>query len=517
MPKLSAVLALLFCFGAVGTNLYAGGPADWVPARWEGGPLAVARRSKEKAPAENVRVREAVAKWYEPATLNLLEGTPINCLLVTFSAGADADVEGKQHQIVKEYARLARQRGIAVLGIVYPGAEPAAVASATKDAGLDGVVLDGELPAGFAAKLETAMQSRAVVIPIARDAAALRTSTAPLLAVEGVHPGARDLSDTGIRAGASAEPWIESNIWLVRSLRFGPSWRPVWISQQPNPNSEGDYMRCVADAAVGGGRWIVALDDELRSGLFQKDAAALATWQNIARYLKFAEDHAEWHGFAPYGNLAIIVDTESQSPDISNEYLNLVARRQVPYRLIRRSELSPASLASFRAVLAVDLAPPTDSERSILCRFAENGGLVVSGPSWGDPPKDDPYSEIPLGKGRVAVYKEDPPNPESLAKDMQDLLEPEVMGLSVFNVPSAITYASTSDSGKRALVQLLNYAGRPIERATIRFNGIFKKVRLYTPEAAPLDLDAESTANGRTEVLIPALPVWGAVLLEERN
>jgi hypothetical protein len=118
---------------------------------------------------------------------------------------------------------------------------------------------------------------------------------------------------------------------------------------------------------------------------------------------------------------------------------------------------------------------------------------------------------VRLGKGRVAVYKEDPPNPESVAKDMLDLLEPEVMGLSVFNVPSAITYASTRD--KSVLVQLLNYAGRPIDRVTVRFNGSFKTARLYTPENAPIDLSVRATGNGRTELLIPKLAAWGAVLL----
>jgi len=91
------------------------------------------------------------------------------------------------------------------------------------------------------------------------------------------------------------------------------------------------------------------------------------------------------------------------------------------------------------------------------------------------------------------------------------------MGLSVFNVPTAISYASTSDSGKRVLVQLLNYAGRPIERVTLRFNGIFKVARFYTPESPPMDLAPRPAANGRTEVLIPKLAAWGAVLLEQPN
>ena len=479
--------------------VWAADPGRWVPARWDGGPLELTRRAKGQTPP--VEAREAVARWYDPATLGLLEGTPINCLLVTFSIGAGAEAEHQQHQLVKEYARLARARGIATLGIVYPGANPEAVAVAAREAQLDGLVLDGEFPAGFAARLGTG----ALVIPIARDAASLRTSKTPLLAIEGVRPDARDLSDMGIRAGASAEPWIESNIWLVRSFRLGTEWRPIWINQRPNPSSQGDYIRCVADSAVAGGRWMIAIDDDLRAGLFRKDHGALTSWRSIATYLKFSEDHAQWRNFQPYGNLGVILDN-----DFSDEYLNLLTRRQVPYRLLLRSELRAASLSGFQAVLAI--APPTEAERKILCDFAEKGGLVVAGPSWGDPPKDDPYAEVPLGKGRVAVYKEDPPNPESVAKDMMDLLDPEVMGLSVFNVPSAITYASAGD--KRVLVQLLNYAGRPIDRVTIRFNGSFKTARLYTPENPSLDLSVRATGNGRTELLIPKLTAWGAVLLE---
>jgi len=493
---------VLFCVTSLGWA--APDPTHWVPARWEGGPLEVARRGKA-----DDRVRETLAKWYEPSSLDLLENTPINCLLVTFSIGAPSAVEALQQQVVKEYARSARKRGIAVLGVVYPGTAVSSVAMAATDAQLDGLVLDGEFPADFTADL--ARHYPGIVIPIAHDAASVRASSAPLLAVQGVRPIARDLADMGIRAGASAEPWIDSNIWLVRSFRFGADWRPIWVDQEPNPASEGDYIRCVADAAVAGGRWIVALDDDLRVNLFHRNADALGAWRRMGAYLKFAEDHAEWRQFAPFGNLGIIID----NGDL-DEYLNLIARRQVPYRLIRRNELSAASLAGFRAVAA--FAVPTEAERKILRDFAEKGGgVVVAGPSWGDAPKDDPYAEAPLGKGRVVVYKEEPPDPEAVAKDMQDLLPPEVIGLNTFNVPSAITYASTSDGGKRVLIQLLNYAGRPIERITLRFNGVFKQARLYTPENAPVDLVSTEAQKGRTEVLIPNLAAWGAVLLEQRN
>ena len=514
-------LALLSCLGPIPARLSAGDPGSWIPARWDGGPLEIARRAKDKALAADTSLREVIAKWYDPATLALLEGTPINCLLVTFSAEAGSEVQGRQQQLVKEYAQVARERGIAVLGIVYPGgADPSAVARAADEARLEGLVLDGEFPAaaGFPKKLEAALRSRkssALVIPIARDAASVRTVNAPVLAIQGERPSARDLAEMGIRASASSEPWIEFNIWLVRSFRLGTTWRPIWVNQEPNPSALGDYIRCVADAAVAGGRWIVALDDNLRVNLLRNDAAALATWRGVAAYLQFAEDHAEWRRFVPFGNTGFILDTAGANPDITNEYLKLVARRQVPYRLIERSQLSAASLVSFQAVLAPDLAAPTGGEKRILRAFADQGGLIVAGPWWGDPPKDQPYAEVPMGKGRVIVYKDDPPNPESLAKDLLDLLDPEVMGLTAFNVPAVITYASVGESGKPVLVQFLNYVSGPFDhKITIRVNGSFRTARLYTPEKAPVDLAARPAAADRTEVSLPRLEAWAAVLLE---
>jgi hypothetical protein len=510
------VAPLLLLLGAVSGEILAGGPESWIPVRWEGGPLEVSRRAK--ALAADASVRTAVASWYAPATLALLDDTPVNCLLVTFGGGTNSELELEQRRQVKEYAGAAHKRGVAVLGIVYAGLDAAAIATASAEAGLDGLVLDGEFKAPFVAALEAAVHERqpgAVVIPIAKDAASVRTSARPVLAVEGVGPAARDLSDSGIRAGASAEPWIESNIWLVSSFRLGPRPRTVWISQQPNPSAPGDYLRCVADAAVAGGRWIVALDDALRAKLARKEPDALKRWRGIAAYLRFAEEHAAWRGFLPYGNMAVVVDAGSDDQALSDEYLNLVARRHVPYRLIERSHLAPAALAGFQAVLAVNLAPPTAAERKILQDFAEAGGLVVAGPSWGAPATEDNYAEVPLGKGRVAVYKNDPPDPEGVAKDMADLLQPEVMGLSVFNVPSILTYASTSNSDRRVLIQLLNYATRAYEsRMTFRINGTFKTARMITPESAPAELAVEAIKNGRTEVVIPRLAVWGALVLE---
>jgi len=490
----------------------------WVPARWDGGPVEVTLRARRGQPAGDTQ--EALSRWYDPSTLSLLEGTPVNCLLVTFSADVDPEIEKRQHELVQNYARLARERDVAVLGIVHPGRDPMAIAAAADEARLDGLVLEARFADGarFAEKLRAALQARnnaAPVILIEQDPARPRRSAAILPIIEGVRPSARDLADMGIRAGPSAEPWIESNIWLVRSFRLGSDWRPVWISQESNPGSPGDYPRCVADASIAGGHWVISLDDRLRTGLFRKEPDALETWRGVVSYLKFAESHHEWRSFQPYGNVAIILDAGGGNSEFAHEYLNLIARRQIPYRILLRSSLDRAPLAGFRAVLAADISLPTEAERTILRTFAEEGGLVIAGPRWGNAPTDTDYVSVTAGKGRFVIYKDEPPDPETVARDMLDLLESEVTGLSVFNVPSILTYASTSDDGKRLLVQMLNYATTPFKsKITVRLKGAFKNARMHTPDNAPVDLNTRRMPNDWTEFSVPMLAVWGAVILE---
>lgn len=514
-------LGLLLFVPAVLSAAASVAPESWIPARWTGGPLEIAQRTKTKTLPADPSVRESIATWYEPATLNLLEGSPVNCLLVTWSAGADPALERQQQQLVKTYAAEAHKRGLSVLGLVYSGSDYSGtdatrLAASGVDARLDGLVLEGEFPAGFTAQVTRALVSAngsAVVIPTTAPA---RSSTAPIVAMEGVSPSARNLSDMGIRGAPSSEPWIESNVWLVRSLRLTSAWRPVWVGYQPEGGSPVDYAKAVADAAMAGGRWIVALDDTVRAKLRRHDTGALAVWQSIGDCLKFAEDHADWRSFQPYGNLGIIVDTHAADRQVADEFLKLVARRQMPYRLITRSGLSAGSLAGLRAVLATEIAPPTDGERQVLKAFAQNGGLIVTGPSWGDAPPSgtdannpQPYAEVPLGKGRAAVYKD--ADPESIAREMRELMSHKDAGVVAFNVPSVIMYASTD--GKRILVQLLNYSNTPATAITLRVAGTFKTARLIAPDAEPALLEI-SSSDGQTDITIPKVTLWGGVLLD---
>jgi hypothetical protein len=485
-------------------------PEAWVPVRWTGGPLEVAWRTRAKTLPADAAVRSALAHWYEPATLSLLEDSSANCLLVTWSAPAEAAVEAEQQQIVKVYAEAAHKRGLAVLGLVYAAGDASKIAAEAARAALDGLVLEGEFAPEFPAALHKAAGSM-LVVEIAKDAAVWRWKPAPIVAVAGVAPSARNLSEMGIRGAPSSQPWIKSNIWLVRSFSLDSPSRPVWISSQLENASTVDYGRAVADAAAGGGRWIVSLDDALRAKLRARDASALQAWRRLSSYLKFAESRAAWRALAAYGNVGIVLDAASTNQGLADEYLNLAARRQVPYRLVVRSGLNAAAVAKFRALVAIELDPPSAAERQLLQDFAENGGLVIAGPSWGGAPNAEQFAEVPAGKGRVVVYKD--PDPESVAHDLKELLSDDDLGVVPFNVPSVITFARGGGPGQPLLVQLVNYFDHPVEAITLRVAGKFGSARLETPEGAAVNLPVRD-AEGRTEVTIPKLLVWCEVSME---
>ena len=505
VPRLG-MLFLLSCTLAASASP---APEAWVPIRWTGGPLELAWRAQTKTLPTDAPIRAVLARWYEPATLSILEGSSVNCLLVTWSAAADPALETKQRQLVKNYTDAAHKRGLAVLGLVYAAGDASQIARDAAGASLDGLVLEGDFAPEFPAALRKAAGSM-LVVEIAKDPARWRWKPAPIVALVGVAPSARNLSEMGIRGTPSSEPWIQSNIWLVRSLGLGAP-ATIWISSQLKNPSPLDYARAVTDAAAAGGRWIVSLDDVLRAKLRAGDASARETWHRLANCLKFATVHVSERDFAPYGNVGIVLDSESTKQSLSDEYLNLVTRRQVPYRLIARSGLNANSLARFRAILAIDIDPPSAAERKLLQDFAESGGLVIVGPTWGGAPKTEPFAEVPAGKGRVVIYGD--PDPETVARDLREFLSDDDLGVVPFNVPSVITFVSGGSPGHPLIVQLLNYFDHPVEAITLRVAGKFRSARMETPDCPAVSMPLRD-ADGKTELTISQLSLWAMVSLE---
>src|ERR1019366_383928 len=116
--------------------------AESVPMRWPAGPLDIARREKEKGfPAETA---EVLRKWLDPASLAVVQGTPVNCMVVSWASGLPADAA--QQQALKPLIAQGKQAGVEFVGVIDGEANRPAAVAAAQSAGLSAVAVEGDMP-----------------------------------------------------------------------------------------------------------------------------------------------------------------------------------------------------------------------------------------------------------------------------------------------------------------------------------------------------------------------------------
>ena len=114
----------------------------WVPMRWPCGPLEIERGKRREG--FSAREAEALREWCEPRVLERLEGSPVNCLVVSWADGSAGD-ESQQRALVPLVA-TARQRGLAVVGWVADSADLRRAADAAQAAGLSALASESREP-----------------------------------------------------------------------------------------------------------------------------------------------------------------------------------------------------------------------------------------------------------------------------------------------------------------------------------------------------------------------------------
>ena len=247
------------------------GPRDWVPARWT---------------------------WTDPATLDLLTGTPVNCVLVEWS-------EDLQDQIAA-FSSRAGEKGIASLAVIRPGADPAKAARDAVNAKLQGIVLEGDFPANTADRVRDVLAgSKAVIVELTSRRGMKLNGDAPIIGTyQGVWPGIQVLENGEAKAGPTGSPWIDTNSGFIRAVRSVTS-AAVWLGNMPPEKTvitAQRYAQAVSDAEMVGARWVIALDADFAGRLRKSDPAARKDWKLITDHLKFFEDHPDWRSLQPLEN-----------------------------------------------------------------------------------------------------------------------------------------------------------------------------------------------------------------------
>jgi hypothetical protein len=110
---------------------------NWVPMKWPCGPLEIARRNKSQT--INADLTETVEASGQLSALELLKGTPINCLVVDWAYGSPED--SAQQQALKPLLEAGRRLGISFVGKVAMKDGSGTAVAAARAAGLSAVML----------------------------------------------------------------------------------------------------------------------------------------------------------------------------------------------------------------------------------------------------------------------------------------------------------------------------------------------------------------------------------------
>ena len=488
--------------------------AQSVPMRWAAGPLDIARRQKRKNfTAEKA---EVLRQWQDPSLLVLVKGTPVNCLVVSWASGGSEDAE--QQQALKPLLEGARQAGLDLVGLIEGPADTGVAIAAARSAGLSAVAMEA-VPSGDAG---------IPVIAWAKSGEALWGANAPVLGVsDGFWPGVpQEKVPTG---GPTNLPWVDSNGALLAIAQARAPNKPIWIvaeaPAQAKPTVE-NYLLAIADSETYGGRWLISLDDQMRADLAAKSTQAVEAWQKVTDALAFFERNKATAAHERMGRLAVVSNFAEPDRFFGEDALNLLPRLREPFRVFSRTQALTASFQDLQGILYADEEPPVPELLRKLTAFVKRGGTLFVRSKWPSPegaPMQLSSAEAyllfnvhSLGKGRLAVAREDKPDTYFACMDIQIIMSHRGDPARLYNGSSMNYLYQASSPSRQGVIHVLNYSRRPgSDNALVYLKTPCRSALFVSPElASPVALQLIPQEAGGVELSLPRFSVYGAVQVE---
>ena len=491
----------------------------WIPIKWPCGPFEIARLNEFDRGV--VELKEMAEAWTQPLALHLLKGTPVNCLVVEWARGTFADEA--QQQALKPLIYAGRQLGLSFVGKVSATENLAAAVAAGREAGLDAVILKGSKNPNL---------DFPFIVQFPNDDIDWDVTTGIFSATGNIWPKANlKIMDEGMdgdtaSAGPTGNPWIDSNGWLSLLASQMVPGKVLWLDFDP-PDSRDilpvdEYCLAIADSRVyGGSRWIISLDDKMRSALLKKDGSALDAWTRICQTLSFFDDHSTWDTYEPMGILAVVSDFRGQNAYTSGEVLNLLNRRQFQFSIMDRTRALTIPKEWLKGILWLDVEAPNSEQHNQLIDFVEQGGLLIAPKYWGPsgviPFKEDwifGYEIYNVSKGRIVVAIEGLSDPYKIARDAHLLVTRRNDFVRVYNPGTTKYFASIDTARLKQVVQVLNYSTEVANYVTLWVDTRARSAKLWTPRSGVSLPVRDGSTNEGTSFDIPPLSVNCAVEIE---
>jgi hypothetical protein len=321
----------------------------------------------------------------------------------------------------------------------------------------------------------------------------------------------------------TAQPWLDSNAPLVRFEQgFRPAQIPLYtfawdrsdpLQQKQGPTAE-DYSLAIAEAGALHADLILNIPEELQTALVDKETSAWALWKDIIPCLEFASSSRDSQ---PEANIGVVTDDYESA----YEPMNLMARHNIPFRVLPATSLNTNRLRGLKIVLLFT-APPAQAAREVT-DFASSGGTVVAvglaGPyPWQTAPATraaEHAMSYSIGKGKVFELSEPVSDPETFAQDVRRLIKEQDVLLSLWNALTTIGFPYRNPKTRTTVLELVNYSGEPL-RLQGRVKGSFASIRLQSPRNGCCQSVHPVQRDGFTEFVIPELRTTVRVSLRWR-
>ncbi len=345
--------------------------------------------------------------------------------------------------------------------------------------------------------------------------------------VKGFWPGiqlTRSGKEGEADAGPTGEPWVDSNGWRILLEMAMKPHAQVWVDAAPP--AEGvplnSYLIAMADAATYQGRWMLNLAPGFAAEVASGKPEAISAWKQITGGYSFFCSPKPWAHDMPAALLGVISDFSGENESLGQELLNMLSRGNQQYRVIPKNHVSPAALNGLRCVAYVDVEAPGPELRTQMLSFVEAGGLLVTRPEWHPLPpntswKTDEHPRFSigsLGKGRLAVAKEDPSDPYLLANDVVTLISRRWDLLRFWNFGPIGARLTVSADRRRATAQIVSYAEPDVYGPTLGVTGVYRRANLWRYDLAGSSSLEMAKQNKSVEIHLPPFSVYGAVALE---
>lgn len=418
-------------------------PADLVPARW---PAA------------------------DPATLAVLDGSPINCLVVADPTDA--------------FLKAAHVRKLTVLALHTP----AITTKPSPDA--DGIVLEGKFAPAAVSAIRQAHPGKLVIHLGQRGEIPLGSDAPPIIGTyQGVWAGINIHDEKEPHAAPSGAPWIDTNAGFLRFVRASTQ-RMLWLSATPPKGTIvtlARYLQMISDPAMVGARWLVTLDDNFFKRLTAAEPKAVKDFKRINQVLAFFETHRNLQSLPAYGQLAVVEDVPNGAL-LSGSVLDMITVKHTPVRPVPFRAVEAKSFEQTKMAVNVDPQSLNAAQQKVLDQFASAGGTVLTAPpGWRMPvPRPD----------QITTDADEIQKLDKIWREVNAMTGRRNLGVRLFNVSSMLSNLLGPPDGSRVVVYLVNYSDFPVDTIAVHLLGKFSKVQIHSPERPAKSLPPYDNEDG---------------------